>query len=644
MTEVQQLLHSGTATELVAFLKKADIAYYNTSKPIISDEIYDRLEAKLRQIAPKNPYLKKIGAPSSDNKVILPYGMASLDKIRDDEKSLQKWKSKYTGQCVISDKLDGNSGLLVYSKNSAVQLYSRGDGTIGQNISHLLKYITIPELKDNIAVRGELIFSRNNWTKIHATHPDYANPRNLVAGIMHSKTPDPIIAKDVEFVAYELLSPKMIPSLSMAFFEENGFNHVYHYKENVATLSSQLLSDKLVERKRMSPYEIDGIVVYHDDIHRSIKGSNPKYAFAFKTMLTHTEAEVIVNEVSWNVSKDGYLKPTVLFDSVTIDGVKIQKATGFNAAYIENNGIGPGAKVIIIRSGDVIPHILRVEEKAIAMFPKDIPYEWNDTHIDIKLSAFDTGLETQGTFEHFAKSLEIKFVAAGTIKKLIEAGFNTIPKLLDITVADLLKIDGFKQVSAEKIANSLNNIRHTASCVDLMIASNIFGRGLGKKKLHLIVKELPQILKRKEITLREIEAIDGFGKKTALAFLEGIQKFYKFMDDAKIPCRDENIQVTSAQASAPSLSPAPPSSVSSLSPAAPAKKSFKDMKIVFSGFRNKDWERLIENNGGKVATSVSKNTSLVVVSSLEETSSKIARAHELGVSVISKDTFNHEFI
>jgi len=101
------------------------------------------------------------------------------------------------------------------------------------------------------------------------------------------------------------------------------------------------------------------IVVRDNQHHSIISGKNPKYSFAFKTILTHEEAEVIVSHVEWNISKDGFLKPTVYFNPIHIGGVKIQKATGFNASFIQSNTIGPGSHIVIIRSGDVIPYIVR---------------------------------------------------------------------------------------------------------------------------------------------------------------------------------------------------------------------------------------------------------------------------------------------
>lgn len=663
---VTKLLKTESVEELAKFLNEANIAYRNTSKPLISDDTYDLLEERLRKLDPKHPFLKKIGAVPADdigNKVKLPYWMGSLDKIRDDPKAIDKWKSTYTGDSLISDKLDGNSALVSYVKGVAT-LYSRGDGKMGQNISHLISFLKFPILhNEDVAIRGEIIISKDNWKIIHDTHPEYANARNLVAGILHSKKPDESVAKYIDFVAYELIKgPKIeagaasvTPSQSIEYIKSLGFKTVYTRILSQDELTVERLTDILVERRKDSPYDIDGIVVYNNKIHKLASGKNPKYAFAFKSMLTHTEAEVIVNDVIWNISKDGYYKPTVTFDTITLGGVNIQKATGFNALFIEKNKIGKGAHIIIIRSGDVIPHILRVLSPASdgkPSFPEGGPsgpggphgpktskWEWNESHVDIMVKS-DEGAslgdeQKLKVLEHFAKTLDIKFVAKGTLVKMIEAGFDTIPKFFKIKSEDLLKLEGFKKTSSEKIAKSIADTFNNATCVDMMAASNIFGRGFGTRKLTSIIKEIPEILRGKTPTLHEMKEIDGIAETSAKAFLQALPKFFILMNSIPMECRAPGAPIAAPAA-------AHVTEASAVAPAA-AAVSFKDMKIIFTGFRNKDWEKQIELHEGKVTTSVSKNTTLLVASDVNEKSSKIEKARELGIKIISKETFEKDY-
>ena len=631
------------ADDLADLLRKASDAYYHPSRsrgsgPIISDEVFDIALDHLRKIAPKHAFLDEVGAPLTDNKVKLPFWMGSLDKIKDDgEKIITKFLSEYPGDYVVSHKLDGNSGLLVFDGvKGTPKLYSRGNGTEGQDLTKMLDYIKLPKVsrsnyQSTLAIRGELIISKRNWA---AMSDKGANARNVVAGALHAKTPDADIAKRIDFVVYELLEPKMSFSEGLAFLQELGFLVVDHQPFTRPEITIENLSKVLVRERESAAYEIDGIVVTHDDEHKIVKGKNPKHAFAFKSILTHEEAEVLVSGVEWRVSKDGYIKPTVVFPSVNLNGVNIQRATGNNASFIEKNGIGVGARIVIIRSGDVIPKVIRVTRAAKPMMP-EIPYKWNDTHVDIMVES-DTATPEQKlrNLEHFAKSLSIKNVAAGTLKKLVDAGNDNVGALLKLTVADVMKIDGFQKTSATKVVTALREVKK-ASCIDMMVASNIFGRGLGERKIKPIVKAFPQIMKGEAPTLSELKGIDGVGDVTGKAFLAGLSAFFVFMQDIGMPCRD-TLAAPSSQSppSAPSAPLKPQAS-----PKASATFDFKGSVIVFTGFRNKEWEGKVEEAGGKVSTSISGKTTLVVAADPHDTSTKLKKARDLGIKIVSKEEF-----
>lgn len=621
--KVLQDMDIDTLSQLV---DAASDAYYNTSTPLVADDMFDLIKDTLEKRDPKNPSLKRVGAPIKGEKVALPYYMGSLDKIRDDPKQLQKWKTKYEGKYVVSDKLDGNSAMVVYDKRG-VKMYSRGDGEFGQDITHLIPMIHgvpppngVPS--SGMAVRGELIISRDNWDRIKHVG---ANARNVVAGTMNAKTPNPEIANKIDFVAYEMVKPKTLPpSGTLDALESMGFNVMHRELITNSELTMEKLSEILVRRRRESKYEVDGIVIEHDEVHKTVKGKNPAYAFAFKSILTHEEAEVLVKEVEWNVSKDGFLKPTVIFDPVVIAGVKIQRATGFNGAFIEKNVIGPGARIVIIRSGDVIPYIIRVNTPASnkqPSMPKD-SYVWSDTHIDIMIAKGETSSQMElKRMEHFVSTLDIKNVAGGTLKKLYDAGHNTIPKLFKLTEADVLKIDGFKEASAKRIVEGFQNVKATAKCTDLMVASNLFGRGLGKKKIELITEAIPSILEGKLPTLDEVKKIKGAGEETAKAFLAGLPSFYEFSNTIGMPCK-------------PVAKPRPASPKSSRHEPTLQGKTF-----VFTGFRNTQWEKRVEELGGKIGSSVSSKTTHVVAANPEDASGKLQKARDLGIPILSREEF-----
>lgn len=605
---------------LFEFLDRANEVYRNSDITLISDDLYDFLYDYLKKKDPKNPFFQAIGAPPPERKVTLPVWMGSQDKIRDDPKSLDRWKAKYKAPYVLTDKLDGNSGLLVWESNGQISLYTRGDGTFGQNVSGILPYVkknwtlNLEDKNKTVMIRGEFIISKKNWEKIKDRG---ANARNVTAGILNSKTIDPSLAKYVDFVAYELLSPKLDFQEGLEWMKGNGFAVVEYDILDGSMLTVDYLSNYLLERRKQSPYEIDGIVVRDNEFHKIVKGKNPKYSFAFKTLLTHDQAEVMVSDVEWNVSKDGYLKPTVHFNPVHIGGVKIQKATGFNGAFIQTHKIGPGSKIIIIRSGDVIPHIVQVVTPSATgepSFPKG-DYQWNESGVELQLlRGASNDQQRLKQLEHCVKTLDIPYMGPGTLKKLVDIGIRTIPQWVRLTKADLLKLEGVQEKGAEKMFEAMKSRLETVTCEEWMVASNLWGRGFGLKKIQSILNAYPEI--REGTKFPDPQPIPGVGKATLDSFFDVLPQFYEWMKEIGRSC------------------------------GSPKKKTmdniFEGKSMVFTGFRNKEWEKIIESMGGKLSSSVSKNTFLVVAADVNDTSQKIEKAQSFGI-LISKENFQQRY-
>jgi NAD-dependent DNA ligase len=617
------VLKTLTPQQIVQILEVSDTAFFGSNKPLFTDDMYDIVKGYLKSKDPKNPYLKRVGAVIEFNKEKLPYYLGSLYKIKDDEKEIMKWRKNYTGDYVISEKLDGISCLLTWEKGS-IKMYSRGNGVQGQNITHILPYIQLDTSTltagsvDKIAIRGELIISRNAWKSIQDVG---SNARNVVAGAIHSKTVNKNIVKYIEFIAYDLIFPRRKLSDGLHVIAGLGLPVVRHIKMSSDDLSIQALSQILQEWRASSAYEIDGIVVYSDEVHKIVAGKNPKYAFAFKSILTQEEAEVIVTDVLWNVSKHRYLKPTVTFNEVSLAGVKIRQATGFNAAYISKHNIGPGSRLMIIRSGDVIPHINKVITPSSTGLPKmpATAYTWNDTNIDIILQEGAKNREHDiATIVHFMNTLEIPGVKQGVVTKLYDAGHDSLQKIIKIGIDDLMNIEGFKEKSASKVHEALLNIRD-ADCLKLMVASNAFGRNLGIKKLQLIVNVYPDIKTNRNLLLvvQDLIKIDGIAEISAKQFIESLPIFYAFIDDIGLNCNETRLQT-------------PPKQNDKF------VKVFKDKTVVFTGFRNKDWEQFITDAGGRVATGISGVTDILIVKDTENMSIKIQKAIEKGVKIMTK--------
>lgn len=615
-----ETLKSLPIKQIVKLLEKADIAFFNSSNTLLPDDIYDMVKQYIRDNDPNNQYLKKVGAEIEINKEELPIYMGSLDKIKDSEANIVKWKNKYKGNYVISEKLDGISCLLYHDKNET-KLLTRGNGYIGQNISHILPYlrIDVTKLQEKIAIRGELIISRSNWNLISDIG---ANARNVVAGAVHTKTVNKDTISKIDFVAYDILYPRKKLSESLEYVKMLDMPVVNYIVGGNDILNLENLSQLLAKWRKESLYEIDGIVIQHDEEHNVLSGKNPKHAFAFKTIITNEQAEVIVTDVEWNISKHRYLKPLIKFEEISLGGVKIKQATGFNAAFIKNNKIGPGSHIIIVRSGDVIPHVLTVLTPSSNNQPKmpSVSYDWTETNIDIFLKGDEKNREHDiNAFVHFMKTLDIDGVKEGVIAKMYDAGFDTLKKIINISLDEIRIIPGFKDKSALKLYQSLQNIS-TSKCEKLLIASNVFGRGLGEKKLKLISDVYPFIgydkTRSLNLSIDDLIKINGIAATTADQFIKGIEKYFEFCEDIGIECKKSNKETINNQSSKFDI--------------------FKGKKVVFSGFRNKEYEDSITNSGGTITTALSKATNYLIVKEYNDSSAKIKKALEYGIIIMTK--------
>ena len=626
----QDFIKTNKKKDIINVLIEADKAFFNSGQPKLTDDIYDIIKDYIRKKYPKDAYLKRVGA-DVDNKVVLPYYMGSQNKIKDSESEITKYKKKYPGPYLISDKLDGVSGMFVYEGDN-VKLYTRGNGREGQDISHLHKYISgFPKIKkqDKLAVRGEFIISKDNWDKLKKVDDTLSNPRNTVSGAINSKILNKQLLKMIDFVAYTLVFPNLpngLPELDKMKF--NVVNNTVVDDISLAFLSKNL------EVSRKNKYVIDGIVISDiSKVYEIALGKNPEYSFAFKSIHTLEQIEVIVKEVEWNISKDKYMKPIVKFDEILLDDVKIKQATGFNAGYIEKNNIGPGSRIVIIRSGNVIPHIQSVLTTSANGKPSmpgelDKDYKWNDTRVDI----IKIGEDRNADFDiknivYFMKTAEVDNMGPGNITKIYNAGFHDIKSILKIQKEDLLKIEGFKGKSADNILKALEKVKEL-DCLVLMDASNMLGRGFSYKKIKMITDVYPSILidnaenreKSLKISIEDLMKVEGIAKISAKLFIENLPRFYEFYDSLGVKCKgieekvDKSVEKTE-------------------------NANIKDKKFIFTGFRNKDYEKIIVENGGKVVTSISKSTHYLIVKNKAEKSGKIDKATELGVKILDIPEF-----
>jgi NAD-dependent DNA ligase len=601
---------------LSTIIKLANDHYYNETE-IMTDNQYDIIKEYTCKKYPKNPILTEVGAKVKVKEVELPYPMPSLNKIKADTNALTTWINKFPGDCTITCKLDGVSGLYT-TQNGNKKLYTRGDGLYGQDISHMIPYLNLPN-ENNISIRGEFIMPKSIFKQKY--EKTYANARNMYIGIFRSSKVNAEIARDIQFIGYEVLYPEMKPSEQLYYLNRLGCCVRTMLAKKI---SNNQLSNLLVELRENHPYNIDGLVVKHDAIYPRSR-EHPLHAFAFKMVLDDQIAESIVVDVLWSPSKDGYLKPRVQIQPVELCGVTIEFATGFNASFIYNNKIGVGATIQIIRSGDVIPHIKEVITPAETPKMPDVPYKWNNTNIDIiLLNATDDPTVKEKNITGFFKGIDVEGLGTGNVSRLINAGYDSISKILSMTVNDFLKIDGFKEKMANKLFTNIQEKINNANMIQLMASTNIFGRGFSIKKIEIIMQELPDILISNESQtnkISKISSLKGFSDKTAEAFVDKIIEFIDFLKECNLEHKLSDIKLTKV-----------------------IEHPLSGKTIVLTGTRDKQITDFLKNIGCNIGSNVSKNTALLIAKRKDEDTGKAGDARKLNIPILTIEEFILNYI
>ena len=597
--------------QLVQLIKLTTAKYYN-DEPILTDNQYDIIKDFTNEKYPNNAAYSEVGADVTRNKVKLPYEMASMDKIKPDTGALEEWKRKYSGPYVISCKLDGVSGMYT-TEGAKPKLYTRGNGKVGQDVSHLIPFLRLPKTK-GLVIRGEFIIPKAVFADKYKAK--FANARNMVAGIVNQKTVSDAVV-DLHFVAYEVIVPEKKPSEQMSMLSTLNVETVLN--QSMDNITNNILSTLLVDWRQVYMYEIDGIIVTDDKVYPR-KSGNPQHSFAFKMVLSDQVAEARVVDVLWTPSKDGYLKPRVQIEKINLGGVTIEYATGFNAAFIQDNNIGVGATIELIRSGDVIPHIKAVTVPAPLPKMPSVPFKWNDTHVDVMLenAAADPTVKEKN-ITGFFRGIGVEGLSSGNITRLISAGYDTVPKIIQMPEQEFLKVEGFKGKMANKLYTGIQDKLREASIVTLMAASNIFGRGFSEKKLELIMNEIPDILVSNQSVqdkIRRVSEIKGMALKTAEAFVNKIDDFVTFIKECGLTQPTVPIQQV-ADTSHPLFG----------------------KTVVLTGTRDKGVLDLLKTVGANLGTSVSKSTFVVVAKNKDDGTGKAEEARKLNIPIMSVEEF-----
>jgi NAD-dependent DNA ligase len=588
--------------KLGSLLSDLDAAYYN-GESAISDGVYEVLLGTYEDMYGKFDTGGR--APDGDD-VELPYRLGSLPNVKS-EALVIKWAD---GDVVLMDKLDGISGLYHGKRKT---MYTKGDATTGKNVSKILKYMNLPKV--DYYVRGEMVIPVSVWEK-HSNK--YSNPRNMAGGIVNCKDLEKRkdIAKKLRFVAYEILEDGVSAPIQeqLKRLEADGFEVVWNDLHDEPT--KETLDEVYAARRGCCTYLIDGIVLFRPGEYRRPEDRDPKYAVAFKGV-TETATTTVI-EVLWKASMYGVLKPRVKYEEVQLSGAKLSYATGHNAKFIKDNGIGPGAVIQVTRSGEVIPYILAVIEDTEPSMPSTA-YIWNETEVDI--ISIDTGAYSYdmviSRIRHFFKTLNIKYMNQKTIETFVAEGYDTLDSILTITKEELLRLPRIGEKSATRLLESISEGISNVRAPYLMSASLCFGSGLGVKRFQTLINAYPNMLEG--LTVPEVASVDGFSKTLAPTIIKGIPKFNRFLEDHP-----------SITMKAPTNEPEGLGTIDTAG----------GCTFVFTGFRDAKMEDKVRSRGHKVSTSISGKTTAVVAKDPKSASAKVEKARELGIPVIKKGDFD----
>lgn len=618
--------------DFIRILTKADELYHSSDEEsFLTDAEYDFLYQFAEKLDPTDPYFLGIGSDVRGEKVKLPFTMGSLDQVYFGE--IPNWVVKHAlgdELIVVTDKLDGQSAMLIYDKSGYFQIaYSRGDGIEGADISrHVRKLRGIPaEVEKPLVVRGEVIieFATFPYLKENYTRKDgkqYKNPRNAVSGFMNSKSREEGVYNYIKFVAYEIVGSTESKDVQLRDLEALGFEVAYSTTCRGKNLTDEWLIKHLELRKQDSVYEIDGLVVDVNSANKRKKMNptrdtlNPAYSVKYKVTDKDNIAFPKVIDVEWNLSKHGYIKPRVNIEPVELGGVTIEYATGFNAAFIRNNGIGPGAVIQLTRSGDVIPFIQRVVEPAVPMMPQEFDWDWEWTTNDAGVEV-DAVLKNPEQFEtvvikrmvDFFDKIDAPMLKEGNIQKLYDAEYRTIASIIlapRMAFTEVLGKNGNKVFDGLK--EKLNNIP-----LYKIMGAYSTERGIGVRRM----KKLQTALGRDGLYNCNDEAVfasvDGFDAITAAQAVIVVNSFIDFFAEVK-----DFVTIAEEEKIGSSLA---------------------GEKVCLTGFRDKELSAQIESMGGTVQSSVSGKTTMLVAKDPNSNTGKPKKARDLGIPIMGIDEF-----
>lgn len=628
--------------------------YYVLDDPTIEDDEYDRLMRRIKEIEAGNP---EIVSESSPTQHVGGYAINTFEKVTHEVQmgSLQDVFSKgelyefdervkkAVGKAVycVEPKIDGLSVSLEYKDGIFTRGSTRGDGFVGEDITKNLKTIkSIPmELSEKIPfieVRGEVYMPKADFEKLvrkqlENDEQPAKNPRNAAAGSLRQKDSRVTASRGLDIFVFNLQRIEgrelTCHSESLDYMKSLGFNVIDGYKtfDNIEDAVSRIM--EIGENRQSYSYDIDGAVIKVDNFElRNELGSTakvPKWAVAFKYPPEEKETKLLDIEI--NVGRTGALTPVAVFEPVWLAGTTVSRAVLHNQDYIDSKDIRIGDIIAVRKAGDIIPEVVRSVSHAENSEPFIIPHicpvchgkaERAEDEAVIRCVNIDCPAQLLKNIEHFASrpAMNIDGLGEAVVKQLVENRLiSTVADLYGLQQQDLEMLPGFAKVSASKLIANIENSK--ANSPDrLLFALGI--KGIGQKNAQLLMKHFGSIEKLSETSPEEISAVENFGDILANNIFTALHE----------PHMTELIERLKSYG------------VNTVYQSDVKSDKLAGLTFVITGtlpdMTRDEAKTLIEQNGGKCSGSVSRKTSYVLAG--EEAGSKLTKAQQLGVTVISQ--------
>lgn len=637
--------------ELVELLNRYATEYYTSDNPSVSDSEYDRLYRELvelekahpDQVLPESP-THRVGGKILDGfeKYSHQYPLYSLQDAFSREEldafdaRVRKELDDVTYICEL--KIDGLSISLTYEQGIFVAGATRGDGSIGENITENLKRVkdiplSLPEKLD-ITVRGECYMPRASFDQVNQSRqengePEFANPRNAAAGTLRQLDTAVVSKRNLATFLYQEASPstrdsqeKVLKHLEQLGFVVNQRRLLAHSMDEVWAFIQEIGR----ERAQL-PYDIDGVVIKVNDLagqeQLGFTVKAPKWAVAYKFPAEEKEAKLL--SVDWTVGRTGVVTPTANLTPVQLAGTTVSRATLHNVDYIAEKDIRKDDTVIVYKAGDIIPAVLRVvESKRVSEERLDIPT--NCPSCDSKLLHFEDEValrcinprcpaQIKEGLTHFASrdAMNISGLGPSIVEKLFAADLvKDVADIYRLTVEDFLLLDGIKEKSAQKLYQAIQASKEN-SAEKLLFGLGI--RHVGSKASQLLLQNFHSIESLAQANPEEIASIESLGSVIA----QSLQTYFA-TEGSEILLRELKESGVNLDYKGQTVA---------------ANAALSGLTVVLTGklerLNRSEAKNKLESLGAKVTGSVSKKTDLVVAGA--DAGSKLQKAQELGIEI-----------